>query len=163
MSKARKNNGTRRNYKPVGGTNNLQAFNINNSSYLQDVTEEVFHGDDSVDYGDLLESLEETFNLYGLSDYENPTEARINYHISGSGFKWDNTIHVEVDEIQSKLDFIPDFLNPFVENLERKISDNWKKSSSEYLRKEITHINSYPDKDVSIREMEDFIDNFLND
>lgn len=59
----------------------------------------LFSGDESIDYKELLDSIEETYDLEGLSEYENSDEVRINYHVSGAGSTWQSIIYVEVDEI----------------------------------------------------------------
>jgi len=126
------------------------------SAHMQDVTEEILSGNESIEYEDFLSSLEETYDLEGLSEYENPKEVRISYHVSGLGSKWNETIRIEVDEAQEELSRIPDF---FKEKIESSM-ENWSLPGQEYFATEETHTHSYPDREIPKREMEDFINSF---
>lgn len=159
MSNTTKTNIGGKNYNFVSEHNKV-TNRSSSSARFQDVTEQVFSGNEPVEYGDLLDSLEETYDLEGLSDYENPDEVRINYHISGVGSSWQNIIQVEVDETQKKLDWIPDYLSPVREKLEEGSIENWSSLRKEYMTTEETHVHTYHDHDISMREMNEFIDNF---
>lgn len=156
MAKTQKTDTSGRNNEFVPGSN-ISPTLPNSSAHMQEVTENVLSGDESIDYEELLDSLEEIYDLDGLSDYENPEEVRISYHISGSGTHWDEVIQIDIDNKSTNLDWIPDYLSSFKELIELSV-EKW--GGEEYIRTEETHTHSYHDKDLSRYEMENLVDNF---
>jgi len=125
----------RRNYNFMPG-HNINSNFPNSSAYLREVTEPVFTGDESVDYKELTESLEETYGLEEISDYENPNEVRISYQISGSGSEWENILKVEVDEKQNKFNWIAESLRSIKDMLDTGNIDSLDELKKTYMKSE---------------------------
>jgi len=149
----------KKNYNFMSSHNVTSNF-PNSSAYLREVTEPVFTGDESVNYKELTESLEQNYGLDGLSDYEDPQEVRISYQISGSGSEWENILKIEVDEKQRKVEWITESLKSIRDMLERGQIDSPDKIWDAYMSTQKTHVHTYPNKDISMNEMEEFLDQF---
>jgi hypothetical protein len=119
----------------------------------------VLSGDESINYEILLDSLEEEYGLEGISEYDNPEEVRIDYHISGAGSKWEKIIRVEIDEKRNIMEILPNF-QLIREKLEGSSVKNLFSTNMDYTVSEETHVRTYHNHEIPIQEMNEFLDEF---
>lgn len=150
---------------PGSGNNGFYPYHessINSSSkrpsQRHEATEEIFVGNGEEDYNSLLDSLEQEFQLGGLTGYDDPEAVRINYRVEGSGSQWNGFVQIEVDEEASYREWIKDS----IDSVRNALSDPNHDLAAVDLDRKKTDTHTYHGRDISAKELDQFVEGFLN-